>query len=261
MSALGEIDRASLLERWLDALSMADVRRLLGERGQLLLDADEVALRRRLKRLLHPTALIVHLAHHDRDRWQLFAIACPARRYPGRLEALWQLAQLLGERLPEEEYRLPEHHLEDLLRRARGLIGRKVPRQGAARHKGRVGDSIERMLVGKKVGGRGSDHPAAEIKSVPVLGDQVIERVKLGVVSTRSNPLLKCDRILFVFVEERGDDHFVRGQHVAEFDRDRWETMWRNGHLVETAAGSSAHPARGLYLTPRWFRAEGLWPQ
>ncbi len=114
--------------------------------------------------------------------------------------------------------------------------------------------------MGEKVVGKTSDHAAAEIKSVPVSGEQVVERVKLGVVSERSNPLAKCDRVLFVFVEERGDDHFVRGFATASFDRTRWEAMWRDGHLVETAAGSPRHPARGLYLLPRWFRAAGLWP-
>jgi hypothetical protein len=139
--------------------------------------------------------------------------------------------------------------------------GARVPVRGAAGHKGRVGDGVERLLLGRRPSGRGSDHPAAEIKSVPVSGDRVIERVKLGVLSPRSNPLYKCDRVLFVFVEQRGRDHFVRGHHLVDFDRERWWGMWRDGFLVETAAGSPERPARGLYLTPRWFYAQRIWPQ
>jgi hypothetical protein len=108
--------------------------------------------------------------------------------------------------------------------------------------------------------GKLADHAAAEIKSVPVSGDRVIERVKLGVLSATSDPLAKCDRVLFVFVEQRGDDHFVRGHQLVDLDRNRFAAMWRDGFLVETAAGSPRFPARGLYLTPKWFRSEGLWP-
>ncbi len=182
------------------------------------------------------------------------------KRFPGRAEALLAVARALGRPLPATEYEFPEDALEALLARARHLLGARVPVRGARRHKGRVGDGVERLLTGGKVRGRAADHPAAEIKSVPVRGDQVIERVKLGVLSPRSNPLEKCDRILFVFVEQRGDDHFVRGHSATEFDRARWQAMWRDGFLVETAAGSPRHPARGLYLTPKWFRAERMWP-
>jgi hypothetical protein len=176
------------------------------------------------------------------------------------VEALLAVARALGRRLPAIEYALPEHALAALLARARATVGRRVPLAGAPGHKGRVGDGIERLLVGAKQRGKERDHPAAEIKSVPVVGDQVIERVKLGVVSARSNPLLKCDRVLFVFVEQRGADYFVRGHHVDEFDRTRWSALWRDGLLVETAAGSPRHPARGLYLVPRFFRSQGIWP-
>ncbi|MCU1278126.1 MAG: hypothetical protein JWM53_1672, partial [bacterium] len=123
-----------------------------------------------------------------------------AATFPGRAEALLALARTLGRPLPPSEYVLPEHTLEWLLERAAKLRGRKVPLRGAAGHKGRVGDGVERLLVGGKVAGMAADHPAAEIKSVPVAGDGVVERVKLGVLSPRSNPLDKCDRILFVFV-------------------------------------------------------------
>jgi len=88
----------------------------------------------------------------------------------------------------------------------------------------------------------------------------VVERVKLGVLSPRSNPLAKCDRILFVFVEQRGDDFFVAGHHAREFSFETWTQMWRDGWIVETAAGSPERPARGLYLVPRWFRTQRIWP-
>ena len=180
--------------------------------------------------------------------------------YPGRAEALLALARALGRPLPPSEYVLPEHTIEWLLERAARLRGRTVPLRGAAGHKGRVGDGVERLLVGAKVPGMAADHPAAEIKSVPVAGDTVVERVKLGVLSPRSNPLAKCDRILFVFVEERGTDFFVAGHHAREFSYDAWTQMWRDGWIVETAAGSPERPARGLYLVPRWFRAQRIWP-
>ena len=110
----------------------------------------------------------------------------------------------------------------------------QVPLRGAAGHKGRVGDGVERLLVGAKVPGMAADHPAAEIKSVPVAGDGVVERVRLGVLSPRSNPLAKCDRILFVFVEKRASDFFIAGHHAREFTFDAWTQMWRDGWIVET---------------------------
>jgi hypothetical protein len=119
---------------------------------------------------------------------------------------------------------------------------------------------VERLLVGHKRAGQGSDHPAAEIKSVPVRGHRILERVKLGVVHATHDPLAKCARVLFVFVERRGRDHFVRGHQLVEFDHARWAAMWRERFLVETAAGSPARPARGLYLVPKWFYKERLWP-
>jgi hypothetical protein len=180
--------------------------------------------------------------------------------FPGRGEALVAVARALGRRLPADEYVLPEHTLPWLLERARNLQGKKVPLRGAAGHKGRVGDGIERLLVGNKVTGMAADHPAAEIKSVPVAGELVVERVKLGVLSPRSNPLDKCDRILFVFVEQRGQDFFVAGHHVEAFEHATWARMWQEHWIVETAAGSIERPARGLYLVPRWFRAQGIWP-
>ncbi|HXU70035.1 MAG TPA: hypothetical protein VN947_11940 [Polyangia bacterium] len=183
-----------------------------------------------------------------------------AEPYPGRSEALLAVARALGRRLPPSEYVLPEQTIEWLLERAGKLRGRKVPLRGAAGHKGRVGDGVERLLVGAKVSGMAADHPAAEIKSVPVAGDGVVERVKLGVLSPRSNPLAKCDRILFVFVEQRGDDFFIAGHHAHDFTYEAWTHMWRDGWIVETAAGSPERPARGLYLIPRWFRAQRIWP-
>ncbi len=183
-----------------------------------------------------------------------------AQPYPGRSEALLALARSLGRPLPSSEYLLPEHTIEWLLERAHKIRGRKVPLRGAAGHKGRVGDGVERLLVGAKVPGMAADHPAAEIKSVPVAGDGVVERVKLGVLSPRSNPLDKCDRILFVFVEQRGRDHFIAGHHAHVFDFGTWAQMWQEGWIVETAAGSPQNPARGLYLVPRWFRVQGIWP-
>jgi hypothetical protein len=242
-----------------DAFTRAEQRRLLALFGRLShggAEAERVAF----VALVGSRHFVEHLRGDSGDLGRAFAAFCEGGRWPGRAEALRRVAHALGQPVPEREYALPEHQLEALLGRARALVGRRVPLRGPAGHKGRVGDGVERLLVGEKVAGRASDHAAAEIKSVPVSGDQVIERVKLGVISGRSNPLDKCERVLFVFVEERGDDHFVRGFGTAEFDRGRWEAMWRDGHLVETAAGSPRQPARGLYLTPRWFRAAGLWP-
>jgi len=151
--------------------------------------------------------------------------------------------------------------LAELLLRADAARGRRVPVRGPAAHKGRVGDGIERLLLGQRVGGsKAADHPAAELKSVPVKGDRVVERCKLGVISGRSNPLEKCARILFVFVEWRGLDCFVAGHSCIDFHPARWLALWRSGHLVETAAGVSGEETRGLYLTPRFFYDERLWP-
>ncbi len=155
-----------------------------------------------------------------------------------------------------------DESLAALVARADAVLGQRVPTRGPAAHKGRVGDGVERLLLGRRIGGgKASDHPAAEVKSVPTEGERVIERVKLGVLSERSNPLEKCDRVLFVFVERRGVDHFIAGHAVVEFARARWLSLWRSGHLVETAAGVSGEETRGLYLTPRFFSDEGLWPR
>jgi hypothetical protein len=149
-----------------------------------------------------------------------------------------------------------------LLERARAAHGRRVPVRGPTTHKGRVGDGVERLVLGRRVGGgKAADHPAAEVKSVPVLGERIVERVKLGVVSARSNPLKKCGRLLFVFVEWRGEDCFVVGHACVEVEPARWLALWRAGHLVETAAGVSGEETRGLYLTPRFFYDEGIWPE
>jgi len=98
------------------------------------------------------------------------------------------------------------------------------------------------------------------VKSVPVCGERILERCKLGILSERANPLSKCARVLFVFVEERGDDAFVVGHACVELAASRWLELWRSGHLVETAAGVSGDETRGLYLTPRFFYEDGLWP-
>ncbi len=181
-------------------------------------------------------------------------------RWPGRGEALIRVSRLLGLRIPAREYILPEETLEWLLDRARQIHGLRVPVRGEPGHKGRVGDAVEKLLLGARVHGDRADHPAAEIKSVPVLGDKIVERVKLGVVNERHNPLDKCSRILFVFVEQRGRDFFVRHHHVEEFDWERWDRMWLRHHLIETAAGSGKKPMRGLYLTPHFFYDHKIWP-
>jgi hypothetical protein len=180
--------------------------------------------------------------------------------YPGRAEALRAIAHALDTRVPASEYELPESTLAGLLERIAALRGQKIPLSGPATHKGRIGDGLELLLLGARVVGKRSDHPAAEVKTVPVRGDRVLERVKLGVVSGTSNPTDKCDRILFVFVEQRGDDYFIAGHETAEFDHDRWRAMWESGALVETSAGTVKSRARGLYLVPKWFRAARLWP-
>jgi hypothetical protein len=242
------------------ALPDAMKRRLLAEHGRLLLHATSEETAQRLVEVLDRASLLRHLAGRPDDLRQVHTIVSQGGRWPGRAEALISVACAIGAPVPAAEYGLPERDLEALLMKIRALHGERLVIRGEAGHKGRVGDAVERRLLGGKVVGKGADHPAAEVKSVPVRGDAVIERVKLGVVSERSNPLDKCARVLFVFVEQRGDEHFIRGHAMCEFDRTRWQAMWRDGHLVETAAGSPEHPARGLYLTPRWFRAERLWP-
>ena len=152
--------------------------------------------------------------------------------------------------------------LSDLLARAARIDGTRVPTRGPLTHKGRIGDGVERLLLGRRVGAsQAADHPAAEIKSVPVLGERVVERCKLGLVSARSNPLIKCARMLFMFVEHRGQDTFVAGHAVLETSPAAWLLRWRAGHLVETAAGVSGEDTRALYLTPRFFYETGLWPR
>jgi hypothetical protein len=237
------------------SLSDADRRRLLALDGAYPIGASPEEIARRFDERITraPVAFLEKLANDE-------ILTKLVQPWPGRSEALLALARRLGCALPESEYSLPEDRLETLLARARASSGRRLRLRGAARHKGRVGDAVERLLVGKTIAGKHRDHPAAEIKSVPVSGDRVIERVKLGVLSATSDPLTKCDRVLFVFVEQRGHDHFVRGHRLVDLDRARFAAMWRDGFLVETAAGSPRFPARGLYLTPKWFRSEGLWP-
>ena len=150
--------------------------------------------------------------------------------------------------------------LTALLERAVGVRGLRVPVRGPETHKGRVGDAVERLLLGRQHVGKSADHPAAELKSVPIEGERVVERCKLGILSARSNPLLKCESILFVFVETRGRDAFVAGHAHVAFPRSAWLALWRSGHLVETAAGVSGEETRGLYLTPRFFHDHGHWP-
>jgi hypothetical protein len=264
----------SMLARLIAALSDAQRRMLLAAAGAYRIGAPPDDVMRALG-ALGPDALVA-AAQTDAAvlaaLWPaaLAAVPCAVVRYPGRAEALLAVARALGRPLPAAEYALPEDALESLVDRARRARGQKLVVRGAPGHKGRVGDAVERLLVGARAPARPersagraarlADHAAAEIKSVPVSGDRVVERVKLGVVSARSNPLAKCDRVLFVFVEQRGADYFIRDHRVVDFDRERWRAMWDRGFLVETAAGSPRHPARGLYLTPGWFRHERMWP-
>src|SRR6476661_3824798 len=74
--------------------------------------------------------------------------------YPGRTEALLAVARSLGRPLPASEYVLPEETIEWLLERVTRLRGRKVPLRGNTAHKGRVGDGVERLLLGAKVPGK-----------------------------------------------------------------------------------------------------------
>jgi hypothetical protein len=249
------------IEELIAAFSDGERRARLAARGAYPIGAGDDEIARTLAQAISAdrSRFLDELRDDPRALSSLWRVA-GAGAYPGRSEALLAVARALGEPLPSGEYELPEHRLEVLLERVRAARGRRLRMRGARGHKGRVGDAVERLLVGGKVHGKEADHPAAEIKSVPVSGDRVIERVKLGVVSARSNPLDKCGRVLFVFVEQRGDDHFVRGHTLREFDSPEWQAMWRDGFLVETAAGSPRFPARGLYLTPKWFRARGLWP-
>ncbi|MEO6951914.1 MAG: hypothetical protein ABI321_08880 [Polyangia bacterium] len=156
---------------------------------------------------------------------------------------------------------LDDDTLAALLLRADAVRGLRVPVRGPETHKGRIGDAVERLVLGRQHTGKSADHPAAELKSVPVEGERVVERCKLGILSVRSNPLEKCERILFVFVEVRGQDAFVAGHALVEFQPAAWLALWRSGHLVETAAGVSGLETRGLYLTPRFFHDHGHWPR
>jgi hypothetical protein len=246
----------------LRSLPLDEQRCLLARRGRLRPGCDAGVVADALERWASeaPSALLALLAEEP----GLLALSHRALGHgpwPGRAEALLDVARACGLPLPAGEYEAPEDRLENLLSRAQALVGSRLSPAGAPGHKGRVGDEVERLLLGRKIPGRREDHPAAEVKSVPVLGDRVLERVKLGVVSERSNPLDKCGRVLFIFVEERGQDPFVRGTALAEFDAVRWQGLWRDGWLVETAAGHSGEGRRGLYLVPRWFRHAGLWPQ
>jgi hypothetical protein len=148
-----------------------------------------------------------------------------------------------------------------LVEKAQAIVGRRVPLDGPEAHKGRVGEGVERLLFGARVGSsHAADHPDAEVKSVPVSGDRVVERVKLGVLSDHAHPLHKCARVLFVFVEWRGQDVFVMGHALVDTPPVGWLALWREGKLVETAAGVSGDETRGLYLTPSFFYDAGLWP-
>jgi hypothetical protein len=249
------------IEELIASFSDGERRVLLALRGAYPIAASAREIEAALARSIaaDPVRFLGEIAHEHAALATLWRIAGRGA-YPGRSEALLAVARALGSPLPESEYALPEHRLDLLLERAQAARGHRLRIRGARGHKGRVGDAVERLLVGAKVHGKEADHRAAEIKSVPVSGDRVIERVKLGVVSKSSNPLDKCGRVLFIFVEQRGDDHFVRGHAVREFEAPEWQAMWRDGYLVETAAGSPRFPARGLYLTPKWFRARGLWP-
>ena len=152
--------------------------------------------------------------------------------------------------------------LGGLLARVQSCHGRRVPVVGPTTHKGRIGEGVERLILGERAGSRhAADHPAAELKSVPVVGERVIERCKLGLISPRAHPLEKCAKTLFVFVEARGEDAFVMGHAYVEFAQERWLELWRMGLLVETAAGVSGDETRGLYLVPKFFSSHGLWPQ
>ncbi len=245
------------------AFTDGERRRLLAEHGRYHIGAGAEAVESAFLGFLnaHPDTFLTSLRDHPGDLVRAFT-ALAHGHFPGRTEALLSVARALGRPMPEDEYRLPEDALESLLDRARAARGRRVPVRGQSGHKGRVGDGVERMLLGGQRAATGGfrDHAAAEIKSVPVHGDRVIERVKLGVVSPRSNPLEKCNRVLSVFVERRGADHFVRGHHLHDFEPSTFDHLWRDGLLVETAAGSPRHKTRGLYLTPRFFRTRRLWP-
>src|SRR5262249_4749701 len=101
--------------------------------GKAVTDADADALLLELRE--DPAALA--------REWKQLS----AEPFPGRSEALIKTARALNRRLPDVEYVLPEHTIEWLLERARKIHGRKVPLRGAAGHKGRVGDGVERLLV------------------------------------------------------------------------------------------------------------------
>ncbi len=242
----------------LEAFDHNDARILLALVGRLV--DEKVALSTLSKWIRESPDEFLQLVSHEDRLLEKCWRALRAQPVVGRSEALVALARALGRPVPPSEYELPERTLAYLLSAGDAAIGRKVALTGRGGHKGRVGDAVERLLIGEKGSGRHSDHPAAEIKSVPVQGATVIERVKLGVVSARSNPLKKCSRVLFVFVEERGSDHFVVGHRLVEFDSTRFEAMWEAGFLVETAAGISGLRTRGLYINPGWFRAAKIWP-
>ncbi len=246
-------------------LSTGERRTLLASVGRYSLGGtltDEEVVRRLVGWASRaPDDFLCAVQHEPR----LLALLAPAPGHgaAARSRALFLLAHALGRPLPPSEYVLVEDSLLALLDRARQLLGARVPLSGSARHKGRVGDGLERLLVGDKVHGRLPDHAQCEIKSVPVRGGRVLERVKLaqlGADREPLGPLTKCRRILFVFVERRGDDHFVRGHRLHDFVDDAGARLLAERWVVETAAGSPARPRRGLYLVPRWFARSGIWP-
>src|SRR5262245_44857609 len=116
---------------------------MLAERGALPIGAApaEVAERWMRQFAADTDALIAAVQHHPGDlhrRWA--AVTARGGRWPGRAEALLQVARALGRPLPPSEYALPEDALEALVARAARSRGARVPVRGAARHKGRVGD-------------------------------------------------------------------------------------------------------------------------
>ncbi len=256
------VERARL-DRLFARLSPGERRALLAGAGRYPLGGpvldEEVAQRLQNWVRQSPDDFLCAVQHEP----PTLALLAPSGA-PGRSSALLLLARTLRRPIPASEYVLVEDTLVALLRRAEQIAGARIPLSGSARHKGRVGDGVERLLVGDKVSGRLPDHAEAEIKTVPVRGGRILERVKLaqlGADREPLGPLAKCRRILFVFVERRGVDHFVRGHHLHEFDFAAWPRLLHERWVVETAAGSPSRPRRGLYLVPKWFARARIWPR
>src|SRR5438094_8536575 len=136
-----------MLAALIGALTDGDRRCILAERGRYAIGTGAGEIEAAVS-ALGCGALIAAAQYNSAMLARMWRAVGGGRAWPGRSEALLAVARALHTRVPESEYRLPEDALEALLERARRNLGRRVPVRGARRHKGRVGDGVERLLVG-----------------------------------------------------------------------------------------------------------------